>query len=118
MLTGSVPSGLIVPALGAGAIFGRLVGQIVPDTSAAIFAMVGAAAFLAGVSRMTVSLTVIMLELTGEVEYIPPFMMYEYIPLATTRFFTHVADQLLVPSSLQKLLLTRSTRKASTTTPC
>jgi chloride channel 3/4/5 len=77
---------LIVPALGAGAIFGRLVGQIVPDTSAAIFAMVGAAAFLAGVSRMTVSLTVIMLELTGEVEYIPPFMMYEYIPLATTRF--------------------------------
>lgn len=64
-----------MPALGAGAVFGRLVGQIVPDTSAAIFAMVGAAAFLAGVSRMTVSLTVIMLELTGEVEYIPPFMI-------------------------------------------
>ncbi|KAM7215666.1 H(+)/Cl(-) exchange transporter [Rhypophila decipiens] len=70
-----VPSGLIVPALGAGAVFGRLVGQVVPDTSPAIFAMVGAAAFLAGVSRMTVSLTVIMLELTGEVEYIPPFMI-------------------------------------------
>ncbi|KAK0738128.1 chloride channel [Schizothecium vesticola] len=70
-----VPSGLIVPALGAGAIFGRLVGQVVTDTSPAIFAMVGAAAFLAGVSRMTVSLTVIMLELTGEVEYIPPFMI-------------------------------------------
>ncbi|KAK0648324.1 chloride channel [Cercophora newfieldiana] len=70
-----IPSGLIVPALGAGAISGRLLGQIVPDTSPAIFAMVGAAAFLAGVSRMTVSLTVIMLELTGEVEYIPPFMI-------------------------------------------
>ncbi|KAM7199190.1 hypothetical protein V8F33_004665 [Rhypophila sp. PSN 637] len=70
-----VPSGLIVPALGARAVFGRLVGQVVPDTSPAIFAMVGAAAFLAGVSRMTISLTVIMLELTGEVEYIPPFMM-------------------------------------------
>jgi len=85
VLTGSVPSGLIVPALGVGAIFGRLVGQIVSDTSAAIFAMVGAAAFLAGVSRMTVSLTVIMLELTGEVEYIPPFMMCEYFHLVTTR---------------------------------
>ncbi|KAK4442701.1 H(+)/Cl(-) exchange transporter [Podospora aff. communis PSN243] len=70
-----IPSGLIVPALGAGAISGRLLGQIVSDTSPAIFAMVGAAAFLAGVSRMTVSLTVIMLELTGEVEYIPPFMI-------------------------------------------
>lgn len=75
LLIVAVPSGLIVPALGAGAIFGRLVGQVVSDTSPAIFAMVGAAAFLAGVSRMTVSLTVIMLELTGEVEYIPPFMI-------------------------------------------
>jgi len=37
--------------------------------------MVGAAAFLAGVSRMTVSLTVVMFELTGEVDYIPPFMI-------------------------------------------
>jgi chloride channel 3/4/5 len=37
--------------------------------------MVGAASFLAGVSRMTVSLTVIMFELTGEVEFIPPFMI-------------------------------------------
>ena len=37
--------------------------------------MVGAAAFFAGVSRMTVSLAVIMFELTGEVDYIPPFMI-------------------------------------------
>ena len=76
LTTGSrIPSGLIVPALGTGAIFGRLVGQIVHDTSPGIFAMVGASAFLAGVSRMTVSLTVIMFELTGEVEFIPPFMI-------------------------------------------
>ncbi|KAG8420079.1 hypothetical protein J3459_011391 [Metarhizium acridum] len=37
--------------------------------------MVGSAAFLAGVSRMTVSLAVIMFELTGEVNFIPPFMV-------------------------------------------
>jgi chloride channel 3/4/5 len=37
--------------------------------------MVGSAAFLAGVSRMTVSLAVIMFELTGEVNFIPPFMI-------------------------------------------
>ncbi|KAE8453773.1 hypothetical protein EG329_009285 [Mollisiaceae sp. DMI_Dod_QoI] len=70
-----VPSGIIIPALDAGALFGRLVGQAVPDISPGIFAMVGAAAFLAGVSRMTVSLAVIMFELTGEVGYIPPFMV-------------------------------------------
>jgi len=70
-----VPSGIIIPALDAGAFFGRLIGQGIPDISPGIFAMVGAAAFLAGVSRMTVSLTVIMFELTGEVDYIPPFMI-------------------------------------------
>jgi len=70
-----VPSGIIIPALDAGALFGRLIGQAIPDISPGIFAMVGAAAFLAGTSRMTVSLTVIMFELTGEVNYIPPFMI-------------------------------------------
>lgn len=37
--------------------------------------MVGAAAFLAGVSRMTISLCVIMFELTGELEYVVPHMI-------------------------------------------
>ncbi|KAK1756748.1 chloride channel [Echria macrotheca] len=70
-----VPSGVIIPALDAGALFGRMVGQVIPGISPGIFAMVGAAAFLAGVSRMTVSLAVIMFELTGEVNFIPPFMI-------------------------------------------
>ena len=71
-----VPSGVIIPALNAGAFFGRLVGQVVPTSiSPGIFAMVGAAAFLAGVSRMTISLCVIMFELTGELEYIVPHML-------------------------------------------
>ena len=70
-----VPSGIIIPALDAGAFFGRLVGQLLPSISPGIFAMVGAAAFLAGVSRMTISLCVIMFELTGELEYIVPHMI-------------------------------------------
>ena len=57
-----VPSGIIIPALDAGAFFGRLIGQSVSTISPGIFAMVGAAAFLAGVSRMTISLVVIMFE--------------------------------------------------------
>jgi chloride channel 3/4/5 len=55
-----VPSGVIIPALDAGAFFGRLVGQTIGSISPGIFAMVGAAAFLAGVSRMTISLAVIV----------------------------------------------------------
>ena len=57
-----VPSGVIIPALDAGAFFGRLVGQWITTISPGIFAMVGAAAFLAGVCRMTISLCVIMFE--------------------------------------------------------
>ncbi|KAF5620785.1 CLC chloride channel [Fusarium sp. NRRL 52700] len=70
-----VPSGIIIPAMDAGALFGRMIGQLIPNISPGIFAMVGSAAFLAGVSRMTVSLAVIMFELTGEVNFIPPFMI-------------------------------------------
>ena len=70
-----VPSGIIIPALDAGAFFGRLIGQWITTISPGIFAMVGAAAFLAGVSRMTISLCVIMFELTGELEYIVPHMI-------------------------------------------
>ncbi|KAK5076467.1 hypothetical protein LTR64_006053 [Lithohypha guttulata] len=73
-----VPSGIIIPALDAGAFFGRLVGQLPllsSTISPGIFAMVGAGAFLAGVSRMTISLAVIMFELTGELEFIVPNMI-------------------------------------------
>jgi len=45
-----------------------------------LYAMVGAAAMLGGVTRMTVSLVVIMFELTGGVRYIVPLMV-------TTAFF-------------------------------
>lgn len=39
-----------------------------------LYAMVGAAAALGGVTRMTVSLVVIMFELTGGLQYIVPLM--------------------------------------------
>jgi len=73
-----VPSGIIIPALDGGAFFGRLIGQmpfLAETISPGIFAMVGAGAFLAGVSRMTISLAVIMFELTGELEFIVPNMI-------------------------------------------
>lgn len=71
-----VPSGIIIPALDGGAFFGRLIGQLMLSSiSPGIFAMVGAGAFLAGVSRMTISLAVIMFELTGELEFIVPNMI-------------------------------------------
>ena len=40
-----------------------------------LYAMVGAAAVLGGVTRMTVSLVVIMFELTGSLQFIVPTMV-------------------------------------------
>ncbi|KAK0393849.1 hypothetical protein QR680_000430 [Steinernema hermaphroditum] len=93
-----VPSGLFVPSMAMGAIAGRLVGitmegiisslgqygghndmwtcQIGKDcVMPGLYAMVGAAAVLGGVTRMTVSLVVIMFELTGSLEFIVPTMV-------------------------------------------
>ncbi|VDO93659.1 unnamed protein product [Soboliphyme baturini] len=81
-----VPAGLFIPSLAIGAIGGRLIGigmdhmaYMHCDTGKiciqpGLYAMVGAAAVLGGVTRMTVSLVVIMFELTGSLEFIVPTM--------------------------------------------
>ncbi|XP_069701038.1 H(+)/Cl(-) exchange transporter 5 isoform X3 [Periplaneta americana] len=89
------PCGLFIPSLCLGAIMGRIVGigmeQLAYNypriwlfsgecstgddcITPGLYAMVGAAAVLGGVTRMTVSLVVIMFELTGGVRYIVPLM--------------------------------------------
>merc|ERR1712139_739564 len=70
----AMPAGLYVPHLMAGACLGRGVGQLVAEVSGGdevhpgIYALVGAAGQLAGFSRMPLSLTLIMVEITGNVK--------------------------------------------------
>mmetsp|Transcript_35999 Transcript_35999/g.81294 ORF Transcript_35999/g.81294 Transcript_35999/m.81294 type:complete len:778 (+) Transcript_35999:86-2419(+) len=81
-----VPAGLFVPSLYIGGCFGRALGVIVKrfgpllfavevPIEPGIYAMVGAGAMLAGVSRLTVSLAVVLVELTGGLTYVVPFML-------------------------------------------
>ncbi|XP_077998809.1 H(+)/Cl(-) exchange transporter 6-like [Glandiceps talaboti] len=76
-----VPSGLFVPCLLCGAAYGRFIGNILQSYLAydhiysGSFALIGAAAFLGGVVRMTISLTVIMIESTNEISYGFPLMV-------------------------------------------
>jgi len=78
------PAGLFVPSLFMGGCFGRAVGGLLkyaglPGAGGfvepGIYAMVGAGAMLAGVSRLTLSLAVVLFELTGGLTYVVPFML-------------------------------------------
>ncbi|TDL26017.1 hypothetical protein BD410DRAFT_716180 [Rickenella mellea] len=90
-----VPAGIFVPSMAIGATFGRMIGIIVkamyraypesgifsvcqpdvPCITPGTYAFLGAAAALAGVMRITVSVVVIMFELTGALNYILPTMI-------------------------------------------
>nr|KAG5710384.1 hypothetical protein BaRGS_022202 [Batillaria attramentaria] len=78
----SVPSGLFIPSLLIGAAWGRLFGMglqyVVPDAKWADpgkYALIGAASQLGGIVRMTISLTVIIMEATGNISLGLPIML-------------------------------------------
>ena len=90
-----VPAGIFVPSMAIGASFGRMVGIMVqslheafPDAAffsacqpnqtcitPGTYAFLGAAAALSGIMHITVSVVVIMFELTGALTYILPTMI-------------------------------------------
>jgi chloride channel 3/4/5 len=90
-----VPAGIFVPSMAIGALFGRLVGTIMwalydkfpnaaifascpPDESCispGTYAFLGAGACLSGVMHITVTVVIVMYELTGALSYIVPTMI-------------------------------------------
>eukprot|EP00927_Polykrikos_kofoidii_P070424 TRINITY_DN6665_c0_g1_i4.p1 TRINITY_DN6665_c0_g1~~TRINITY_DN6665_c0_g1_i4.p1 ORF type:complete len:751 (-),score=138.77 TRINITY_DN6665_c0_g1_i4:579-2762(-) len=113
-------AGLFIPSLYVGAALGRIIGIFMyllndkfPFTNAVIYpgmySMLGAAAVLGGVCRVTISLVVIMFELTGGLQLIVPFMIvcmlakwvgdaftigiYDYIIVVRKYPFLHEPDE-------------------------
>lgn len=90
-----VPAGIFVPSMAVGASFGRMVGIMVqalhesfpqsaffascdpdvPCITPGTYAFLGAGAALSGIMHLTISVTVIMFELTGALTYILPTMV-------------------------------------------
>lgn len=90
-----IPAGIILPSLAIGALYGRALGVVVelihrhhsdsfifsacapdvPCVTPGTYAIVGAASALAGTTRMTASIVVIMFELTGALTYVLPIMI-------------------------------------------
>ncbi len=93
-----VPAGIFVPSMAIGASFGRMVGIMVqalyesfpnsaffascdpdvPCITPGTYAFLGAGAALSGIMHITISVTVIMFELTGALTYILPTMVCSY----------------------------------------
>ncbi|EEC71893.1 hypothetical protein OsI_04638 [Oryza sativa Indica Group] len=74
----AVPSGLFIPVILSGASFGRLLGKLLgalTGLDTGLFALLGAASFLGGTMRMTVSVCVILLELTNDLLLLPLIML-------------------------------------------
>ncbi|KAH9825825.1 putative chloride channel protein, partial [Teratosphaeria destructans] len=90
-----VPAGIFVPSMAIGASFGRMVGILVqalherfphaayfaacepdvPCITPGTYAFLGAGAALSGIMHITISVVVIMFELTGALTYILPTMI-------------------------------------------
>ncbi|BFZ62492.1 glycerol ethanol, ferric requiring protein [Saitoella coloradoensis] len=90
-----IPAGIFVPSMAVGATFGRLVGIVanaiqqtfptwsvfavcspdVPCITPGTYAFLGAAAALSGIMHISVSVVVIMFELTGALNYVLPCMI-------------------------------------------
>jgi chloride channel 7 len=75
------PAGLFVPTLLSGAAFGRLIGHwlnlLFPGyvADSGTYALIGAAAVLGGMARMTIAGCVIVLEACGNITYLLPLMV-------------------------------------------
>lgn len=75
-------AGVFVSCLVSGAVMGRLFGHLLYQhfahqglSDAGTYALVGAAAMIGGVCRNTISLTVMMVEATGSLDYVLPIML-------------------------------------------
>ena len=77
----SVPGGNFIPGMTMGAMVGRIMGEVMLDagliepTDVGMYALVGAAAVLNGITRMTLTIAVVLIELTKDVGALLPIVV-------------------------------------------
>ncbi|TYZ58990.1 hypothetical protein PybrP1_002142 [[Pythium] brassicae (nom. inval.)] len=87
-----VPSGIVTPVFAVGAALGRLFGEMIVllgggDELAGGYAVVGAASLTAGVTG-TISVAVIVFELTNQLSYMVPVLLCVLVGRAVAAFFS------------------------------
>ena len=88
----AVPAGLFLPGILVGCSLGRMLGLFIESNiegqvQMATYATIGAAAVLAGYSRLSFSLAVIMLETTENINLFLPIIFALFISFAVGRLF-------------------------------
>lgn len=110
----AMPYGLFVPHILAGACLGRAVGSLFQDALGAqdmhlgVYAVVGAAGQLAGISRMTISLTMILMEITGNMRLMMPLMLCIMVSKSVADRFTRSAFDIALELNVQIRMLRES----------
>ncbi|KAL5021105.1 hypothetical protein ScPMuIL_000260 [Solemya velum] len=99
----SVSCGTLVPMLLVGGLYGRMIGLVLTSMfgiftdvnsywrwmDPGAFALIGAASFFGGVTRLALAVTVIMMELTNDVQVLLPVMVSVMVAKWVGDFFTH-----------------------------
>ncbi|XP_028762816.1 chloride channel protein CLC-c-like [Neltuma alba] len=103
----AIPSGLFIPVILAGASYGRLASRLLSSFTVldvGMFALLGAASFLGGTMRMTVSICVILLELTNNLLILPLVMLVQLISKTVADNFNQgIYDQIVKMKGLPYL---------------
>lgn len=108
MIVQKVPAGIYVPSMVVGGLMGRLIGHIVQwlvmtfntwpvwdrcsrigDATCiqpGVYALVAAGSTMCGVTRLSVTLAVILFELTGSLDYVLPFSLAILVAKWTSDF--------------------------------
>ena len=89
----AVPSGLFIPCMMMGAGTGRFCGEAMravglSSVDPGVYALVGAAGMLGGVTRMTISLAVILVEVSNDIQLLLPIMLAILLAKAVGDRFT------------------------------
>ncbi|KAI8832509.1 chloride channel [Chytridium lagenaria] len=110
----ALPTDLVIPNLILGAVGGRLVGLLVNSVKGGrgrtlidpgLFAMIGMSALWSGTSRLALTVTVITLELTGDIDNLTPLLIVSLTATFTTTFlhYFHLGGSSLYHTEMKGL---------------
>lgn len=83
-----IPAGLLAPSLSVGAGFGQLIADILGQSSAVPFAILGMCGYLAGITQAPLTALVIVMEMTAQHAMVLPLMVTAALATAVSKLIT------------------------------